>query len=374
MLLGDSRTVLPTLPAGSVQAVVTSPPYFGALRDYGVGGIGHEATLDEYVAHLVEVFGEVRRVLRDDGVLWLNLGETWRHKRMLGVPWRVGLALQADGWLWRDSIIWDKGATPDAVRDRCTRTHEAVLLLAKSSRYYFNLYAIREPHQVASLHRAAWEARRTGDRGFKSLARQSALAANRVKLHPAGHNPGSVWTITPARSRLAHGAVMPDALAARCILASTRPGDLVLDLFAGTGTSGVVARDLGRRALLIELNATYAALIHERLGAPVRPVKRAVTLARTTAWKVAKAARLTTGDVLPAHRPEVGKLPRSARARAAAAGISERTQRTLDRLAREHPDLFAQVQAGTLSAHGAAVEAGFVSPRGSGHAAVWEVG
>src|SRR4029077_7286704 len=137
------RETVPRLPDAFVQCVVTSPPYFG-LRN-GVGGIGTEATVGEDVANLVAIRVEVRRVLRDDGCLWLNLGETWREKRMLRVPARVALALAADGWFSRDEIIWEKrGATPETVRDRCSRDYEPVQLFTKSPRYYFDLDALRE--------------------------------------------------------------------------------------------------------------------------------------------------------------------------------------------------------------------------------------
>jgi len=257
--VGDCRAILPTLRALSVQTCVTSPPYFGALRNYGIGGgIGHEARLEEYVANLVAVFHEVWRVLKDDGVLWLNLGETWRSKRMLAVPARVMLALEQDGWLLRDVINWHKiGATPEAVHDRCARDYEEVLMLTKSRRYFFDIDPIREPHRDSSLERAAYEARRTADGGVKSQNRQGRLKANTVKLNPKGRTPGAVWSIAPANFRDQHFAAMPLALAVRCIMASTRAGDVVLDPFGGSGTTILSAERTGRVARVIELDPLY---------------------------------------------------------------------------------------------------------------------
>ena len=146
ILLGDAAEQLRTLDADSVHCCVTSPPYFG-LRDYGVSGqIGQEATPEEYVSRLAEVFREVRRVLRPDGTLWLNIGDSYRNKNLIGIPWMLAFALRADGWYLRQDIIWYKpNAMPESVKDRCTKSHEHVFLLAKSARYYFDAVAIREP-------------------------------------------------------------------------------------------------------------------------------------------------------------------------------------------------------------------------------------
>ena len=149
LLCGDSLEVLKTLESGSCQCCVTSPPYYG-LRDYGVDGqLGHEETPEQYIDRLVKIMREVKRVLRDDGTLWLNLGDTYKNKQLLGIPWRVALALQADGWYLRQDIIWAKpNPMPESVRDRCTRSHEYIFLLSKRYNYYFDAKAIAE--QVAA--------------------------------------------------------------------------------------------------------------------------------------------------------------------------------------------------------------------------------
>jgi site-specific DNA-methyltransferase (cytosine-N4-specific) len=272
ILRGDCRVMLPTLAAESVQTCVTSPPYYG-LRDYGHDAqIGMEETPEQYVAQLVEVFREVRRVLRDDGTLWLNLGDTYaggggfwpdapsnvarsegkqwgalnpakmdRHnakvksaggkrvpnglkpKDLIGIPWRVALALQADGWWLRQDIVWSKSSVmPETVTDRCTRAHEYVFLLSKSARYFYDAKAVQEP------------------------------AADGAR------NRRSVWTIASKPYVGAHFATMPPELAALCIQAGSRTGDTVLDPFLGSGTTGEAAEALGRRWVGCEINPEYA--------------------------------------------------------------------------------------------------------------------
>ena len=261
VLEGDSRTVLATLPEASVQCCVTSPPYFG-LRDYGhEGQIGLEATPDDYVAEMVALFREVRRVLKDDGTLWLNLGDSYagsgkgpsqslsaeardmthtmhtafvpdglKPKDLIGIPWRVAFALQADGWYLRSDIIWHKpNPMPESVTDRPTKAHEYVFLLTKSARYYYDAAAIAEP----------------------------SIDDTR--------NARTVWSITTQPYKGAHFATMPPELARRCILAGSKTGDTVLDPFGGAGTTGLVADRLGRDAVLVELNPTYAALARHRI-------------------------------------------------------------------------------------------------------------
>jgi DNA modification methylase len=253
---GDCRAILPTLEAGSVQCCVTSPPYYG-LRDYGVDGqIGLEPTPDEYVAEMVAVFREVRRVLRDDGTLWLNIGDSvysgngqptgsdlrspnrdWMRKTkrwldtpgmglpkksLLGVPWRVAHALQADGWTIRQEIIWARPSAfiEPSVTDRPYRQHETIFLISKARRYYFDRSTLPEE---------------------------------------------SVWHIEPERGVRAHVAPFPTDLVARCILAGTKPGDTVLDPFSGAGTTALTASRLGRAAIGIELNADYEKLSKQRI-------------------------------------------------------------------------------------------------------------
>ncbi len=269
---GDVLDVLRAAPDECIQTVVTSPPYWG-LRDYGIDGqIGLEQTPDEYVAHLVAVFREVRRVLRSDGTVWLNLGDSYaasgsgggpgkqstnvgsvnipprsappglKVKDLVGVPWRVALALQADGWYLRSEIIWSKNnPMPDSVRDRPVRSHEHVFLLTKSPRYFYDADAVKEP----TVSGEGTRSRRT------------------------------VWTIAIQHFRGAHFATFPEKLVEPCILAGSAPGDVVLDPFAGSGTTGVVALRHKRRFTGIELNPEYAAIAEARI---VDTLKQAQTM------------------------------------------------------------------------------------------------
>lgn len=217
IITGDSRAVLATLPAGSVQCCVTSPPYYG-LRDYGMPGqIGLEQTPAEYVAEMVALFRDVRRVLADDGTLWLNIGDTTRNKHLQMIPARVALALQADGWWLRSDIIWHKpNPMPESTKDRPTSAHEHVFLLTKRASYYYDADAIRE----------AWTDNRAGASGAKSskFAADGAMRSDGgVTQAPttSGRNARNVWTITPKPFKGAHFATMPPDLVERCILAGT---------------------------------------------------------------------------------------------------------------------------------------------------------
>jgi DNA modification methylase len=306
---GDCRDVLRTLPAGSVQCCVTSPPYFG-LRDYGVDGqIGLEATPDAFVAEMVAVFREVRRVLRDDGTLWLNLGDSYaaarggthqpaetlaggkggktddggrvnrdRHdgysptrnaaaigmkrKDLIGIPWRVAFALQADGWYLRQDIIWHKpNPMPESVRDRCTKAHEYIFLLSKNERYFFDSEAIAEPSNPDHFRKT-----RSLRKDARGLSADNGFANGREY---ETRNRRSVWTVTTKPFKGAHFATFPPDLIEPCILAGSKPGDTVLDPFGGAGTTGLVASRLGRKATLIELNPAYVEIARARLGLPV---------------------------------------------------------------------------------------------------------
>lgn len=316
-----------------VQTIVTSPPYWG-LRDYGMPGqIGHESTPQEFVATMVEVFALARELLADDGTLWLNLGDSyisrpngpkasascalnteahgkWRnehglrsrglpdglkHKDLAGIPWRVALALQDDGWYLRQDIIWHKpNPMPESVRDRCTKSHEYLFLLTKGSCYHFDHEAIKEPARYAGLtgqdasgfknaadfdgkHAANPEVRNerggsrrnsfarvtkntTGEHGQKPQFRP-----DREDVDYAGmRNKRSVWTIPTEGYSGAHFAVFPPALIEPCILAGSRPGDIVFDPFLGSGTTAQVSQDLGRHWLGCELNPEYMPLQDER--------------------------------------------------------------------------------------------------------------
>lgn len=296
ILTGDCRTILPTLDAGSVQCCVSSPPYFG-LRDYGVAGqIGVEQTPAEYVEQLVAVFREVRRVLRDDGTLWLNLGDSYaanrgyqvpdskhidvgnsmgstvppglKPKDLIGIPWRVAFALQADGWYLRSDIIWHKNnPMPESVKDRPTRAHEYIFLLSKRATYYYAAAAIAEqssPQQAA--HNAKYA------KPYDNHARIAAGQPGNVNHAGIHGRPGdgtrnkrSVWTVATSPYPDAHFATFPPALIEPCILAGCPKGGTVLDPFGGAGTTGLVADRLGRDAVLIELNPEYAAMAERRI-------------------------------------------------------------------------------------------------------------
>lgn len=300
LIQADARQI--PLRDGCVQCCVTSPPYFG-LRDYGTANqIGLEATPDAFVAQLVVVFREVRRVLADDGVLWLNLGDsysatqrsagaslastlatkptaskttaqrergTWRTgtdakpKDLLGIPWRVAFALQADGWYLRSDVIWHKpNPMPESVTDRPTKAHEYLFLLTKSERYYFDADAIREPH--ARL----WDASNGGnlapDGPHKANGAIRERGGDYPEPNPLGRNKRSVWTVPTMPYSGAHFATMPEKLVEPCILAGSRLGDRVFDPFIGSGTVGAVAERLGRRWVGTDLNPAYHQLARKR--------------------------------------------------------------------------------------------------------------
>jgi DNA modification methylase len=280
ILTGDVRQRLEEIADGSVRCCVTSPPYFG-LRDYGHDGqIGLEQTPDDYVSQIVSVFKEIRRVLADDGTLWLNLGDSYaaqrngttppaetlaggvngwapdgsrvnrdrhdgynparnasaiglKHKDLIGIPWKVAFALQADGWYLRQDIIWHKpNPMPESVTDRCTKAHEYLFLLTKSAKYYYNHKAMQEPASTTNGTR----------------------------------NRRSVWSVNTKPFKGAHFAVMPEALVGPCILAGSEPGDLVLDPFTGSGTVGVVALKHGRKFLGVEINPKYVDIAETRIN------------------------------------------------------------------------------------------------------------
>ncbi len=262
ILTGDSRDVLPTLEAESIQCCVTSPPYWG-LRDYDhPSQIGTETSPEQYVNHLVSVFREVRRSLRNDGTLWLNIGdgyarnggtgncgpnaivgntkkliqrrnckvpECWglKDRDLMGLPWRVAFALQLDGWVLRSRIVWlKKTAMPESVKNRPTNATEEIFLFSKRPEYYYDATAVREE---------------------------------------SGANLRNCWRLGPDISGKSHPAAFPCELARRCILLGSRPGDIVLDPFGGSGTTGAVASELGRKAILIELNPKFTKLSKDRL-------------------------------------------------------------------------------------------------------------
>ena len=335
MIAGDCVEGMATLPDGAAHCVITSPPYWW-LRDYGhAGQIGLERSAADYVARMVEVFAEVRRILREDGTLWLNLGDSYHRGQLAGIPWRVAFALQESGWRLRQEIIWAKPSPmPSSVRDRCTTAHESLFLFAKSSRYHFDQQAIREP-QAGPIRRRSFgnaEARTKGKPGTGNEAPGATWQDSGFR------NRRSVWTIASRPYRGAHFAVMPPALVAPCILAGTsaegccgecgapverilkrerkptRPGAdtkttgnaaregnrdplrhitttetigwkagcecgasrvpcTVFDPFAGSGTTLAVAIANGRNGIGCELNRDYIALAETRIADAMRNAK-----------------------------------------------------------------------------------------------------
>ncbi|MEV4575029.1 site-specific DNA-methyltransferase [Nonomuraea jabiensis] len=310
---GDALQVLTEMPSGSVDCIVTSPPYWG-LRHYCDGQYGQEPTIKAYVETLRTTFAQARRVLADDGTCWLNLGDVYAAnsdgcargadfnprqplvrpkarqsvppKNLLGMPWRVAFALQDDGWILRNAIVWHKpNAMPQSVRDRLSNRYELIFLLVKQRAYGFDLDPIREPY--------------TGDRPITRRARSGGNKPNSITTawlppgkyartdqdaagprhgaamrptgeqhaacHPNGRNPGDVWSISTRPLRAAHFAAFPIDIPLRAIAAGCRPGGKVLDPFMGSGTTGIAARQLGRAFSGIELNAAYCDLARTRL-------------------------------------------------------------------------------------------------------------
>lgn len=321
---GDALEILKTLPDGIINTCVTSPPYYG-LRDYGVNGqIGLEETPEEYIERLVEVFREVKRVLRDDGTLWVNIGDTYcstapgtmgdnlhikealeatkrarktmrpklpegmKPKDLMGIPWMLAVALRADGWYLRQDIIWVKpNPMPESVTDRCTKSHEYIFLLSKSRNYYFDAEAIKEPcvgfnnDPVAGSIGAfgpPQTRRRKGNartfRGGGAYTRWKSFG-NSIPAERESHgnvsnetglrNKRSVWNVATTGSKEAHFATFPPDLIKPCIIAGSPAGGIVLDPFMGSGTTGMVARQNGRHYIGIELNADYIEMAENRI-------------------------------------------------------------------------------------------------------------
>ena len=340
ILIGDARDRLKDIADQSIHCCVTSPPYFG-LRDYGhAGQIGLEQTPDAYVAELVAVFREVHRVLRDDGTLWLNLGDSyssgggmhdgssdnqpgvgasrvWRDgsgradgildergqrnrngilssglapKNLIGIPWRVAFALQADGWYLRQDIIWAKpNPMPESVTDRCTKAHEYIFMLSKSPRYYYDQAAIKEPMATSSIVRLDQDVENQEGsnrvpgktNGTMKAVGKTDKQRGHVRRHAGFNdrwdamtkeeqtsgvrNKRSVWTVATQPFKGSHFATFPPALIEPCILAGCPEGGTVLDPFGGAGTTGLVADRLNRNAILIELNPEYAEMARQRI-------------------------------------------------------------------------------------------------------------
>lgn len=273
--VGDAEQVLRTWPTGFVDMCLTSPPYF-QMRDYGhADQLGLEETPDQYVRRLLGVMREVRRVLKPDGSLYLNLGDTYRKKSLLGIPWRVARALGGRGWYLRNAIVWYKPhGMPSAIKDRLTTRYELVFHFTRSRRYYFDLDAIRVPHDRSYGAQGLPARLRHGVQGLDH--RPGRPVAGGFIPDPRGKNPGDVWSIGPETrpkrfiapvGTTEHFAPFPEALCERPILAGSPEGGIVLDPFIGSGTTALVARRLGRKFLGIELVEEYAALTRARLRA-----------------------------------------------------------------------------------------------------------
>lgn len=264
ILCGDASTVLKTLPDESIQCCVTSPPYFGH-RCYGVKGqIGLEESVEEYVEKLVLVFQEVKRVLKKNGSLFIVIGDSYRDKQVLGIPWRLAFSLQNEGWILRQDCIWSKkNPLPESVKDRCTRSHEYVFLLSKTKKYYFNSEAIQEDTKYA--HEAKWDNGLNGHGGGSSKKGQGSTT-RKFGSNPLKKNKRSVWCVnTKPILGLNHFATFPPDLIEPCILAGSKKGDLILDPFFGSGTTGIVSQKLNRNYLGIELNPEYIQMAEKRI-------------------------------------------------------------------------------------------------------------
>ena len=326
ILQGDSLEMLKTLPDNSVDCCVTSPPYFG-LRNYGYDGqIGLEETPEQYIQKIVEIFREVRRVMKDDGTLWLNIGDSYagsakgsngagahstdrsissdymqkatgplkraktpgiKRKELIGIPWLLAFALRQDGWYLRQDIIWYKpNAMPESVKDRCTKSHEYIFLMSKSERYHFDYEAIKEPcvgfdkssprGSKGTLTQNAGR-RKGNSRSFRGggayTNKQSFNNSADIRRETHGNTPNesgkrnrrSVWSVATQGYKGAHFATFPEKLAEPCVLAGARPGGTVLDPFSGSGTTGAVAIRNGRNYIGIEINPEYVELSEIRL-------------------------------------------------------------------------------------------------------------
>ena len=271
---GDAQQQLAQFRDDCVDLLVTSPPYYQQRNYSELGQIGQEASPEAYVQRLVDVFREARRVLKDTGTLWLVLGDKYLNKRLLGLPWRVALALQDDGWYLRSDIIWHKpNAMPSAVKNRPTTDHEYVFLLSKSDDYFYDIDAIREPHVTFTE-----QSRMRGGRNHffkRDSTPESGKNGGAPNLHngrwdqafhPKGRNKRTVWSVPLSKCREAHFAVFPEPLVEDCIKAGCPVNGWVLDPFLGSGTTAVVARRLRRNFVGIDCNKQYCELARQRIA------------------------------------------------------------------------------------------------------------
>ena len=299
LIQGDACEVLSSMPSDSVDCCITSPPYY-ALRDYGCDGqIGLESTPEAYIEKLVAVFREMRRVLRPEGTCWVNIGDSYwgsgsrgcevstksdlqmgskgtvnlanlpqikgnvgvyKNKDLIGIPWMLAFALRNDGWYLRQDIIWAKpNPMPESVKDRCTRSHEYIFLLSKSNRYYYDAEAIKEPTKTRDNN--VRDRDNTKLNNTPGRTRMGGLKTNNYKWR----NKRDVWNVATVPFSGAHFATFPERLIAPCILAGCPRGGVVLDMFNGTGTTGVVALKNGRKYIGIEMNEQYIDMANERI-------------------------------------------------------------------------------------------------------------
>lgn len=298
VIVGDNRETLKQLPDKSVQCVVTSPPYWG-LRDYGHGDqLGLEPKPDDFIENLCKVFDEIWRVLKDDGTIWVNLGDSYSAQRwtgtgkgqamnknkdghrdinpvkesglpdknLVGIPWRFAFAMQERGWYLRQDIIWAKpNPMPESVTDRCTKSHEYIFLMTKNPKYYYDHEAIKEPVADSTIGRLNQDIQNQigttrANGGMKTNGNLKAVGDIE-----SGRNKRSVWSVTTSRYKDAHFATYPAELITPCILAGSKEGDIILDPFSGSGTTGEVALLHDRNYIGLELNPEYAKLSEKRL-------------------------------------------------------------------------------------------------------------
>jgi len=270
ILQGDCLDSMRLLADKSVNSCVTSPPYYG-LRDYKHNGqFGIETTPEEYIDNMVKVFREVKRILRDDGTLWLNIGDSYKNKSLIGIPWMLAFALKNEGLLLRQEIIWNKtNSMPSNVKDRCTQSHEQIFLLSKSPVYYFDNEAIKEKAVGGNIGNAA-KFKRLNSKREQAIPGQAygthRFTRKDVEYNDETRNKRSVWAVPTKPYNGTHFAVFPPDLIEPCILAGTPVFGTVIDPFAGSGTVAGVAKKHSRFSILCELNSDYIALINARVN------------------------------------------------------------------------------------------------------------
>lgn len=277
VLLGDIRTLYKGIPNNFIQTIITSPPYFGHRKYTGEDScdqeIGREKNLEDYIINVVRCFELIKPKLKSNGLLWLNLGDTYRNKELQGVPWRVAFALKDNGWILRSDIIWKKpNAMPSSVKNRPTTDHEYIFLFSKSNDYYYDADSIREPHITFSEKSKMKGGRNhfgkrngTPENGKNSGNQNLHDGRWDQAFHPKGRNKRTVWEIPVGKFRDAHFAVYPEALVEICLLASTKKQDIVFDPFTGSGTTGVVAIKNQRKFIGCELVKKYQEMAQNRI-------------------------------------------------------------------------------------------------------------